>query len=157
MKKLFFLFAFMGLFTFAASAQTKACCASKSASSKSCSAKLDKAMIDKAASADKSIVKQVSDNGEVSYSRKEVDSSNGEVKLTAVEYCSKAEKFVNVSPTDGSKACCKKGEGTKVSSTDKKASCSKKEMKSCHAKGEKTSKVSSKEAKVKLVSETNDQ
>ncbi len=165
MKKLFFLFAFMGLFAFGVSAQKKACCASKNASSsKSCSA-----MVDKAASADKNIVKQVSNTGDINYVRKEVDSTNGKVMLTSVEYCTKSGKFVNVSPTDGMKtSCTKKGVATKVSSTDKKACCekgkekaccAKGEMKSCHGKGEKASKSAkvSKEAKVKLVSNTNDQ
>jgi hypothetical protein len=113
MKKFFFLFAFIGLFAFAANAQTKSCCAGKKGAEKvSCTAASAEAA-EKAASADASIVKQVSDKGEVSYTRKEV-ADNGNVNYIPVEYCTKESKFVNLSPS-GVKACC--------AGKDKKASC----------------------------------
>ena len=148
MKKLFFLFAFMGVFTFAATAQTKACCASKDASAKACSKTMDSA-----ASADDSIVKQVSNEGEVSYVRKEVCPATGKVTMTAVEYCTKTNKFVNVSPTETDKAnCTKSATATKVSSTSKKACCAKGNKAGC-TKNASTEKVET-GAKVKLVSST---
>ena len=49
MKKLFFLFAFMGLFAFAGTAQKKACCASKGASEKTSCTSSAAADADKAA------------------------------------------------------------------------------------------------------------
>lgn len=156
MKKLFFLFAFMGLFAFASTAQTKACCASKSASSKACSATMDKA-----ASADQSIVKQVSNSGEVNYVRKEVCPHSGKVTLASVEYCTKSGKFINVSPGDAEKkaSCTKSASATKVSDTGKKACCAEGEMKACCSKksGKAATKVSTKEAKVKLVSDKQNQ
>ena len=142
MKKLFFLFAFMGVFSFAATAQTKACCA-KGASSKACSKTMDSA-----ASADASIVKLVSNEGEVSYVRKEVCPVTGKVTMTAVEYCTKAGKFLNVSPSEATKSAT----ATKVSSTSKKACCAKGDKAGC-SKNASTQKAET-GAKVKLVSET---
>lgn len=120
MKKLFFLFAFLGLFIFAANAQSKACCAAKSAAVEktSCSVSSD---AEKAAATDASIVKLVSNAGEVSYTRKEVCPTSGKVSYQAVEFCTKEGKFVNVSPSEKA-ACCAKGSATKVSST-KKSCC----------------------------------
>ena len=128
MKKLFFLFAFMGIFAFAAEAQTKACCASK-AGAKVCSKTMDKA-----ASADASVVKQVSNKGEVTYVRKDVCPMSGKVSMKQVEYCTKSGKFVNVSPSEAKAACTKKASATKVSSTSKKAACCKKGSKAACTK-----------------------
>lgn len=148
MKKLFFLFAFMGVFTFAATAQTKACCASKNASSKVCSKTMDSA-----ASADESIVKQVANTGEVSYVRKETCPVTGKVTMTAVEYCTKTNKFVNVSPSEtNEKTCTKSASATKVSSASKKACCAKGDKAGC-SKNASTEKAET-GAKVKLVNST---
>ena len=124
MKKLFFLFAFMGLFAFAANAQ-KACCASKKGESVSTS------VLEKAADSDESIVKQVSNDGEVTYVRKNVCPTSGKVSFTDVEYCTKSSKFVNVSPSDNEKECTKTATATKVSSKDKKSCCAKGSKSSC--------------------------
>ncbi len=149
MKKLFFLFAFMGIFAFTATAQTKACCASKNAS-KVCSKTMDKA-----ASADASIVKQVSSKGEVSYVRKEVCPVTGKTTMAAVEYCTKRGKFVNVSPSEAAKSAS----ATKVSSTSKKACCAKGKKAACTKKAatKSTSTQKIEGAKVKLVKETGSQ
>lgn len=150
MKKLFFLFAFMGVFAFASNAQTKACCASKTAGAKVCSKTMDKA-----ASADANIVKQVSNTGDVSYVRKAVCPMSGKVTMSQVEYCTKSGKFINVSPSDvGAKAACtKKATATKVASTSKKACCAKGDKAAC-AKKASTKKASTSAVKAKLVSET---
>lgn len=143
MKKLFFLFAFMGIFAFATEAQTKACCASKTG------AKVCSKTMDKAASADANIVKQVSNKGDVSYVRKEVCPMSGKVSLKQVEYCTKSGKFINVSPSD----VAKKGTATKVSSTTKKACCKKGSKAAC-SKSASTKKAATTSAKAKLVKET---
>ncbi|MFQ5445809.1 MAG: hypothetical protein ACE5FF_02650 [Saprospiraceae bacterium] len=123
MKKFFFLFAFIGLFAFAANAQSKSCCAGKKGAEKvSCTAASAEAAA-KAASTDDSIVKQVSDKGEVTYTRKEV-AGNGEVKYIPVEYCTKESKFVSVTPS-GKKACCA-GKSKKSCAGEKKTSSSEK-------------------------------
>ena len=144
MKKLFFLFAIMGIFAFAAEAQTKACCASK-AGAKVCSKTMDKA-----ASVDASLVKQVSNKGEVTYVRKEVCPMSGKVSMAQVEYCTKTGKFVNVSPSAKKAACTKKASATKVSSTTKKACCAKGSKAACTKKASTTKAAST--SKVKLVS-----
>ena len=137
MKKLFFLFAFVGLFAFCADAQKKACCAAKgvSADKVSCTAAAS-TDADKAASADASIVKQVSNTGEVSYARKEVCPTTGKVSFTSVEYCTKTGKFVNVSPSEKAASCTKSATATKVSTT-KKACCAGGANKACCKPGEK--------------------
>lgn len=154
MKKLFFLFAFLGLFAFAANAQKKACCASKTAAAKvSCTTSAD---ADKAAAEDASIVKQVSNTGDVTYTRKSVCPTSGKVSYTDVEYCSKSGKFINVSPSEKAAACSKSASATKVSSTSKKACCAKGASKAgcSDKKAEKASTEQSEgDAKVKLVSE----
>ncbi len=154
MKKLFFLFAFIGLFAFAANAQKKACCASKTASAEkvSCTSTAD---AEKAATEDASIVKQVSNTGEVSFARKEVCATTGKVSYTSVEYCTKSNKFVNVSPSEKA-ACTKAASATKVSSTEKKACCAKGAKAGCDKKAEKASTEGVESgAKVKLVSGEN--
>ena len=145
MKKLFFLFAFMGVFAFAANAQaTKSCASSKTACAKSCAKDMAKAAAD-----DASIVKQVANNGEVNYVRKEVCAVSGKTTMTAVEYCTKKGKFVNVSPSETSKM-----KATKVSSTTKKAACCKKGSKAACSKNASTKKASTSAAKVKLVKDS---
>ena len=162
MKKLFFLFAFLGVSAFAANAQQKSCCAAKGASVEkvSCTASAA-AEADKAASGDASIVKQVSNTGEVSYTRKEVSPASGKVSYSAVEYCTKSGKFMNVSPSEKA-ACCSKGAGasataTKVSSNEKKACCAQGAANGkacCKKDGQKASSAQvSEEAKAKLVSD----
>ena len=132
MKKFFFLFAMLGLFAFTADAQ---CSKAKGTSNAACCAK-NKAAAAKAAKLDDSIVRQVSNDGEVTYTRKNVAAESGKVSFTNVEYCSKSGKFVNVSPADKKAACTKNGRASKVSSTSKKA-CSKGGKKACCAKGAK--------------------
>lgn len=118
MKKGLFLFSFFFVLGIAAaSAQSchgasasKACCASKAA---------------KAAAADTNIEKRMSDDGAVSYVRKESD-TQGNVKFVSVQFDEASSTFVNVAPksvaaenTTGmtkkscaagaSKACCAQG------------------------------------------------
>jgi len=166
MKKLFFLFAFMGLFAFVGTAQKKACCASKAGAEKtSCTSSAAAATdtdsaaaadAEKAALNDASIVKQVSNTGDVSYARKEVCATTGKVSLTSLEYCTKAGKFINASPSDKA-SCTKSGAATKVSSTgDKKACCAGADKGACCAKkGDKVSTTSNtaNEGQVKLVND----
>ncbi len=158
MKKFFFLFAFIGLFAFAANAQKKACCAAKGASAEKISCTSSAAAdAEKAAESDASIVKQVSNTGEASFVRKSVCPTSGKVSYEAVEYCTKSGKFVNVSPSEKAASCTKSASATKVSSNEKKACCAggEKAGKACCKKdGEKASSTStstSSDAKVKLV------
>lgn len=146
MKKLFFLFAFMGLLAFTADAQKKACCAAKGASAEkaSCTSSAS-ADAEKAAATDASIVKQVSNTGEVSWTRKETCPVTGKVSFTSVEYCTKSAKFINASPSEKA-ACTKSASATKASSSEKKACCAE--------KGEKASTTTTAtDAKVKLVND----
>ena len=155
MKKLFFLFAFMGLFAFVGTAQKKACCAAKASSEKTSMTSVSAEELDKAIAADASVVKQVSNTGDVSFARKEVCPTTGKVSFTSVEYCTKAGKFVNVSPADAA-SCTKNASATKVSSKDKKAGCAGGEKAGCCAKkGEKTTSTSTNanEGQVKLVND----
>ena len=157
MKKFFFLFAFIGLFAFAANAQKKACCAAKGASTEKVSCTSAAAAdAEKAAEADASIVKQVSNTGEASYTRKSVCPTSGKVSYEAVEYCTKSGKFVNVSPSEKAASCTKSASATKVSSTEKKACCAgDKAGKACctkdGGKASSTSTPAASDAKVKLV------
>jgi hypothetical protein len=155
MKKLFFLFAFMGLLAFTADAQKKACCAAKTSGEKTSMTSASAADVEKAAAADASIVKQVSDKGDVSYARKEVCATSGKVSFTSVEYCSKDGKFVNVSPSEKAACCAKGASATKVSSSEKKAGCASEKAGCCAKKGEKTTSTTStaNEGQVKLVSD----
>jgi len=135
MKKLFVLFAFMGLVAFTANAQS--CGSKKATSAKSetaCCAKTAAAAA-KLASMDESIEsKTCAKSGKVSYTKKEVCAKSGKVSYTDVEYCTKSGKFVNMSPKDvkdvkctkskascGDKAKASKAKATKVSSTTKKS------------------------------------
>lgn len=113
MKKVFFVFGFLFAFGIAA---VNAQCSGAAASSegKSCCA----GKVAKAAAADPSIEKRVSDNGEVSYVRKETD-QQGSVKFVSVKFDEGAGTFVNVAP--------------KTLSADAKTGMVKKEGKACAA------------------------
>ena len=142
----------MGLLAFTADAQKKACCAAKAAGEKTSCSSASMTDAEKAASGDESIVKQVSNTGEVSFSRKETCPTTGKVSFTSVEYCTKSGKFINVSPSEKA-ACTKSATGTKVSSTEKKACCAAGQKACCAKKGEKASTTNTEgEGKVKLVS-----
>lgn len=121
MKKLFFVFALLGMFSYAASAQ-KCCdkkagkaCASKTAAASTSDA--DMKVMASLLSKDASIEKRTDAAGVESFVKKEVDAKSGKVTYCPVEYCSKEGKFVCSAP-DGSaeaKACaskssCKKGQ-----------------------------------------------
>ncbi|GEM_PF-316350 len=171
MKKFFLLFAVMGLFTFTATAQKKACSMAKKATctkSKMVSVDANNPAAVLAAQHDNIEERVCAKTGEVCYVQKNVCSKSGNVSFTNVKYCSTAKKFVNVSPSDmeaeaapratktsakkacsKSKASCTKSavKATKVSkvTTAKKAcakTCSKKTA-ACSAKG-KTKAVSAK-------------
>lgn len=113
MKKVLFLLSFvfaLGL----ASANAQSCHSAATASTgKSCCA--SKAA--KAASVDPSIEKRTSDDGAVSYVRKETD-TQGNVRFVSVQYDETANSFVNVAP----KALTA---GDKATMTKKSASCAK--------------------------------
>jgi hypothetical protein len=150
MKKIFVLFAFMSLVSFAVNAQT---CphAKKSSSSASVEATSDYAKTVAAAAAmDESIEQKVcAKSGNVSYEKKNVCEVSGKVSYTAVEYDAATAKFVNVSPSDaaasGKKACCTGG--------SKKACCAGGSAKSCTKKSSSSASSSATEsgAKVKMV------
>lgn len=138
MKRVLLFFALLGTFALAANAQSKACCAGKKASDKTESClKADQAAMDEAAADDASIVKQVSKDGEVKYLRKEINEKTGEVTYVDVEFCTKSNKFVNVSPSEGNPSCCTKtAKAKKASRKDgEKACCSEEEKKACCADG----------------------
>ena len=167
MKKLFFLFAFLGLVSLSANAQK--CSSAKSA--KATCMKSSKAAAT-AASLDEAIESRTcAKSGSVSYVKKVVNSETGAVSYQDVEFCTKSKKFVNVSPVanekkmctkgakasmtaKGGKACCAKGAKASTVSMDGKASCSKGAKAACCAKGAKKAKASastSSDAKVKMV------
>lgn len=104
MKKFFLLFAVLGLFTFSANAQKKACSmATKASCTKSKTASV--AATDNPAailaSQDDSIEERVcSKSGAVSYVKKNVCAHSGNVSFTDVEYSAETKKFINVSPSD---------------------------------------------------------
>ena len=102
MKKLLFVFAFMGMFAMVSEAQTKSCSKScaKACEKKSASAEA------KAASMDPSIEARTETGSNETYYVRKVNGTGGAVSYDKVEYCSKEGKFVNVSPKG--KACCAK-------------------------------------------------
>jgi hypothetical protein len=102
MKKLLFVFAFMGMFAMVSEAQTKSCSKScaKACEKKSASAEA------KAASLDPSIEARTETGTNETYYVRKVSGTGGSVSYDKVEYCSKEGKFVNVSPKG--KACCSK-------------------------------------------------
>ena len=152
MKKLFVLFAFMGLVSFAVNAQT--CCAKKSASTTSVESN---DVIVKAASLDASVEQRVCEkSGSVSFVRKNVCEKSGKVSYVDVQYDAATQKFVNVSPSDNAHATTS-SKVKKVAATTKKdcsaaekAGCSKTaSSKSCCSKGKSASATAT--SKVKLV------
>jgi len=179
MKKFFLLFAVMGLFTFTATAQKKACSMAKKAtctkSSKTVSVDANNPAAVLAAQDDSIEERVCAKSGSVSYVQKNVCAKSGNVSFTNVEYNATTKKFVNVSPSDmeaeaapkatktsakpacsKSKASCTKSavKATKVSkvTTAKKAcakTCSKKTA-ACASKG-KSKVVSTTSANAKLV------
>ncbi len=150
MKKILFLFAFAGLVAFTAEAQSKACCAGKSAAKTSCAETT--AAADKAAASDESIVRQVSTNGDVSYARKAVCPTSGKVSLTAVEYNAEAGKFVNMSPAEAVSCGSSSAKAVKVAGKEKKSCCAGGEKASCGGAKAAKSASTSGESKAKLVS-----
>lgn len=142
MKKLFLLFAFTGVVALA-NAQAQQCQASMANSGNhACCAKTAAA---KAAALDNTIEQRVNaETGEVSYVRKVSYAGTDKVTYTDVEYCTKAGKFINVSP--GKKSCCNKGaEG---------AGCEKSKSPTSTSSAS-TSTSTPKSASVKLVSNKN--
>jgi hypothetical protein len=115
MKKVLLSISFLFVLSFFANAQSKSCCSgaakSKSTSEASCATSSTDA--DKAASLDASIVKQVSNKGDVTYTRKEVDAASGKVNYVSVEYCSKTAKFMT--KEDCSAKCTKEADSSKNS------------------------------------------
>lgn len=161
MKKLFFLFAFLGLVSIATNAQTtkKSCnpaACTKAKDGKTCSSKTDAAAI-KMADSDASIEKKVCPkSGKVSFVRKSICPNTKKVSYTDVEYCSKSEKFVNVSPKSSVKEAAVKTacdtQKSKGTATAEKASCSKgaaKDKACCASKKGTDAKTCSKNAKSK--------
>lgn len=102
----------------AAAGASKSCCTSKAA---------------KAAAADTNIEKRMSDDGSVSYVRKESD-GQGNVKFVSVQYDEASNTFVNVAP---------KAATTEANSGMVKKSCSMSAGKACCAGGSKEAKACS--------------
>lgn len=161
MKKLFFFFAFIGLFAIN-NANAQACSGAKStaASKKSCAATCAKTAAAKAASLDMMVeARTCPASGKVSYVKKNVCATSGKVSYTDVEYCTKSNKFVNVSPkaVGQEKApVCTKGKTTsakavKTGAEMTKKSCTAAQKASC-TKGKNTKATTKATAKVKLVS-----
>lgn len=155
MKKIFVLFTFMSLVSFAVNAQN--CSHAKKSSS---SASVEKTSeyaktVAAAAELDESVEQKVCEkSGKVSYIRKSVCEKSGKVSYADVEYDAATAKFVNVSPSDvkatGKKSCCASG-ATKAS--NKKAGCcSGDKAKSCKKSSSSATKSTSESgAKVKMV------
>jgi hypothetical protein len=114
MKKILFLLSFVFALGMA-SANAQSCQSSTASAGKSCCA----SKVAKAAAADPNIEKRTSDDGTVSYVRKETD-TQGNVQFASVKYDETANAFVNVAP--------------KALSADEKATMTKKSA-SCTAAG----------------------
>jgi len=172
MKKLFVLFAFLGLVTFSANAQ-KTCnpaACKKAHKTTAVDAKAtNTADLVKFASLDETVeTRTCAKSGKVSFVRKNVCAKSGSVSYSDVEYCSKSAKFVDVSPSakaswsKSAKASCsaKKGASAKQVSNAagaKKACCASK-AKSCGSKAKadvKSEAATTTDAKVKLISNKN--
>jgi hypothetical protein len=146
MKKIFVLFSFLSLVSFAVNAQT---CphAKKGASSASTEVNSDYAKtVAAAAEMDNTVEAKVCEkSGHVSYSRKVMNEGSAEATYTPVEYNASTKKFVNVSPSDVKKMDCCAGSASKKS-------CSKAEMKSCSkSKASSSTAAPSSDAKVKMI------
>ncbi len=136
MKKFFLLFAVLGLFTFSANAQKKACSmANKASCAKTCTKSKTASVAANTPAAilaaqDDSIEKRVcSKSGAVSYVKKNVCSHSGNVSFTDVEYSTETKKFINVSPSDMEVKAAPNAVKTSAApscSKSKKASCSSK-------------------------------
>ncbi len=164
MKKLFFLFAFLGLVSFAANAQS---CkyAKKAKGEKSTCVKSQKAAASAALIDDAIESRTCAKSGKVSYVRKVVNNETGAVSYQDVEYCTKSKKFINASPagmkatcTKSAKASCSKSaKATKASMSAKgakKACCTGKDKAACCAgKSKKVKNTKASQSKVKLVKE----
>jgi len=79
---------------------------------KTCTKAADTAMMQ-----DLSIVKKVSDSGDVSYARKKTCAASGKVSYDDVKYCSKSNAFVNVAPMNDATAITVAGAEKKVCSS----------------------------------------
>jgi len=138
MKKILLLvavFAFVG--TAAVQAQctkSKTAATTKKSCSKTAAVKVADAVpgkvctksADAAMMQDRSIVKKVSDSGEVSYARKKTCSASGKVSYADVKYCSDSKAFVNVAPAmDDATAITVAGAEKKACSKADKKACSK--------------------------------
>ncbi|MEM9918985.1 MAG: hypothetical protein AAF990_12870 [Bacteroidota bacterium] len=134
MKKFFLLFAFLGFVSFAANAQS---CGSKKMSKTACAKTCTKTAAAKLASLSDDIESRTcTKSGKVSYVRKQTCPSTGSVSFVNVEYCSKSQKFINVSPSATSaktvstkkKSCsmtCTKSAKTVKATTKKKVTAAK--------------------------------
>lgn len=131
MKKLFLLLTFFGVFALAnVNAQS---CAKKSAS---CAASCAKKAAAKLASMDENVEARVSSvTGETTYVKKNVCAHSGNVSYEQVEYCTKAGKFVNVSPSAvaaPAKTCTKSATTAKsVNASNKSMGCTAAQKASC--------------------------
>ncbi len=137
MKKIFVLFTFMSVVSFAVNAQN--CSHAKTGVTAVTQEQENYAKTVAAAAAiDESIEKKVcSKSGNVSYERKNVCSTSGKVSFTSVEYDAASKKFVNVSPSGAS--------------TGKKANCAAKCAKTC-TKAKSSTSTSNEDVKVRRVS-----
>lgn len=123
MKKLFLLLALFGVVALTnVNAQS---CAKKTAS---CAATCAKKAAAKMASMDENIEARVSAvSGETTYVKKSVCTHSGNVSFDQVEYCTKAGKFVNISPSKvaaPAKTCTKSATTAKsVNASNKKMGC----------------------------------
>ncbi len=142
MKKLFFVVALMGVFSFGVNAQ--ACCAKKSGASCSKTAGTaavsaeDAAVIAKLVSNDASIEKRKdAATGAECYVKKEVCEKSGKVSYINLEFNSKEGKFVNVGPSDAAAKSC-----------SSKSACAKNTSSSCCAKKGSTAEATTAPAKL---------
>lgn len=144
-KVIFFLSFFLAVGIATANAQA---CSSASASKSCCANKAAKA-----ASSDASIEKRQTEDGTVSYVRKETD-TQGNVQFVSVQFDEKTSTFVNAAPKSGVIAAQDK-EGM----TKKAAACSASEKKACAASGTAGGKAccASKNAKASTATVTPDQ
>lgn len=147
MKKIFVLFAFMSLVSFAVNAQTCPYAKKSNASAAVETSSEYAKTVASAAEMDENIEQKVcAKSGNVSYERKSVCEVSGKVSYTAVEYDAATAKFVNVSPSDakasGKKACCAGGSS--------KACCAGGNAKAC-TKSKSSSTSATSGAKVKMV------
>lgn len=127
MKKVFLLLAFFGVLAIVdVNAQA---CAKKTAS---CAATCAQKAAAKMASMDANIETRLSaTTGEKTYVKKSVCAQSGNVSFTPVEYCTKAGKFVNVSPSKAA-SCTKSATTAKSVNVAKKAtSCTAAQKAAC--------------------------